>query len=423
MKRHISLVATTLMLALLGNSPLANAATPAASDTAGRNTAFAADLYTQLNKTNADQNLFLSPYSISAALGMTAQGAKGKTADQMNKVLNIGGDFQAGMAEITQALNPKNAPFELSVANALWVDQTFPLAAGFVADAKKNYDAGVIGVDFIRNAEPARQQINNAIAAQTHDKIKDLIPNGAVNSNTRLVLTNAIYFKGTWQTPFPKEATTEQPFHAAGGMDVKVPMMKSSESAMYTYGETNDAQILSLPYKGAAAAPAGGRAARGGAPAGPSTLSMLIILPKKVDGLADIEKQATAANLTKWATGLRRQTVQVFLPRFTMTTKFKLSKELQALGMTDAFTDAADFSGICASASNKLAITAVLHKAFVEVNEEGTEAAAATGVIVGITAMPTRPIEFRADYPFLFMIRHEPTGSILFMGHLANPKP
>ena len=175
------------------------------------------------------------------------------------------------------------------------------------------------------------------------------------------------------------------------------------------------------PGKGAsAAAPAGGRGARGGAPAGPGTLSMLIILPKKVDGLADLEKQATPANLTKWATGLRRQTVQVFLPRFTMTTQFELSKELQALGMTDAFSPAADFFGI--AAADSLSISAVLHKAFVDVNEDGTEAAAATAVIMGITSVMPTPMVFRADHPFLFMIRHEPTGSILFLGHVNNPK-
>ena len=401
---------------------MANAATPTATDTASRNIGFAADLYTQLNKTNSDKNLFLSPYSISAALGMTAQGARGKTADQMNKVLNIGGDFQAGMAEITQELNPKNATFALSVTNGLWVDQTFPLAAGFVGDCKKNYDAGVVGMDFVHNAEGARKQINTAIAAQTHDKIQDLIPQGAVDSTTALVLTNAIYFKGAWVTPFTKQATTDQPFHAADGKDVTVKMMQAPSSANWAYGETDDAQIVSLPYKGAEL-PAVGGAPRGYVPTGPSTMSMLVVLPKKAGGLAAVEQQATAANIAKWVGALRSQNVVVFLPRFTMTTQFELSKELKALGMTDAFSEAADFSGIFASAANKLAISAVIHKAFIDVNEEGTEAAAATAVMmVGSAFRPGQPIQFRADHPFLFMIRHEPTGSILFMGHVNNPK-
>jgi serpin B len=408
-------------VALFGASPMVRAASPAATDTASRNNGFAADLYAQLTKGNGDKNLFLSPYSISAALAMTAQGAKGKTAAQMDSVLHIGPDYQAGMAEITPALNPKNAPFELSVSNDLWVDRTFPLADSFVADCHKNYDANVTGVDFVTKAEGARNQINSAVAAQTHEKIKDLLPPGSVDSRTALVLTDAIYFKGTWETPFPKNATTDQPFHMAGGRDVTVPLMKSPSSTMYAYGETDDAQLLSLPYKGAptGAAPVGAR----GAPAGPSTLSMFIVLPKKADGLAEIVKQATAANLTKWASGLRRQQVQVFLPRFTMTSEFELAETLQAMGMKDAFTGDADFSGISASAGGKLNISKVFHKAFVDVNEEGTEAAAATAVVmVRSMAMPGNPAQFRADHPFLFLIRHEPTGSILFMGQVNNPK-
>ena len=150
---------------------------------------------------------------------------------------------------------------------------------------------------------------------------------------------------------------------------------------------------------------------------------MIVILPKKADGLADLEKQATSANLAKWTANLRRQPVQTFLPRFTMTSEFELSKVLEALGMTDAFTRNADFSGISASAAGKLFISAVIHKAFVDVNEEGTEAAAATAVtMVRSMAMPGNRVEFRADHPFLFMIRHEPTGSILFLGHITNPQ-
>ena len=246
MKRCLPLVAS--FVALFGATPIAQSASPAALDTAGRNNAFAADLYAQLNKAAAAKNLFLSPYSISAALAMTAQGARGKTADQMDQVLHIGPDFQSGMAEITTALNPKDAPFELSVSNALWVDQTYPLALPFVDDCRKNYSAAVLGVDFVNNAEAARKTINDAIAAQTHDKIKDLLAPNTVDRSTALVLTDAIYFKGTWETPFPKNATTDQPFHAAGGKDVTVPLMKSPSGTMYGYAETDDAQILALPY-------------------------------------------------------------------------------------------------------------------------------------------------------------------------------
>ncbi len=265
MKR--SLVVLGLATALLGASLMAAAApapaatppsppasappalTPAATDTAAGNTAFAADLYSRLSKTDAGQNLFLSPYSISAALAMTAQGARGDTAAQMNKVLHIGPNFQAGMAEITPALHPQDAPFDLSVANNLWVDQTFPLSEAFVADCRKNYDAGIVGVDFLHNAQPARIQINAAVAAQTHDKIKDLLPADAVNHDTALILTNAIYFKGAWQTAFPKAATTDQPFHIAGGTDITVPLMKSPPETRYGYAETDSARSSPCPTK------------------------------------------------------------------------------------------------------------------------------------------------------------------------------
>jgi serpin B len=422
MKYRLPVVAS--FVALFGATPILRAASPAATDTASRNNSFAADLYAQLNRAGTDKNVFLSPYSISAALAMTAQGARGKTADQMNSVLHIGPDFQNGMAEITAGLNPKDAPFELSVSNALWVEQTFHLAVPFVDECRKNYNAAVLGVDFVNNSDAARKTINDSIAAQTHDKIKDLLAPNSVDRSTALVLTDAIYFKGTWETPFPKNATTDQPFHAPGGKDVTVPLMKSPSGTMYGYSETDEAQILSLAYKAAPATPAaGGAAAENAARLASNKLSMLIVLPRKVDGLAEIEKQATAANIDKWAAGLRRQPVQVYLPRFTMTSEFELSKELKALGMTDAFARSADFSGISASADGKLFISSVIHKAFVDVNEEGTEAAAASAVtMVRSMAMPGNRVEFRADHPFLFLIRHEPTGSILFMGHVTNPK-
>ena len=339
----------------------------------------------------------------------------------MNKVLNIDNNFQAGMAEITKTLNPKDAPFQLSVANALWVDQTFPLSNQFVDQCKKNYDANVVPVDFVHNAEPARKKINDAIATQTHDKIKDLLPGGSVDSSTALVLTNAIYFKGTWQVPFVKAQTQDQPFHAAGGKDVTVPLMKSPNDSSFPYAETGDAQIVSLMYKVANGSQEIGAGGFAGLPA---ILSMIVILPKKADGLAAIEKQADAATITKWAGNLQRKPVNVSLPRFTMTTQFELSKTLQALGMTDAFTSKSDFSGISSSAGNKLFISAVIHKAFIDVNEEGTEAAGATGVVMRATAVRVQdpPVEFRADHPFLFLIRENSTGSILFMGRVNNPK-
>ncbi|HEY4330011.1 MAG TPA: serpin family protein, partial [Phycisphaerae bacterium] len=416
---------------------MGNAATPEVAQTTQGNTAFGLELYGRLGQAHGSGNLFLSPYSISSALGMTAQGARNKTAEQMVKVLHLPGNqgmaggnhagvdlsmYQAAMGNINGQLlggDGKRA-FELSVSNNLWVDQTFPLLGSFVSDSQKFFQAGVVNVDFVKNSDGARQQINEAVAAQTHEKIKDLLPAGSVDRSTALVLTNAIYFKGTWETPFAKSSTTDQPFHVDGKKDVTVAMMKSPNSASYGFTETDEAQVLSLPYKGTENAPAG-RSGRGTAGGG-NMLSMVIVLPKKVDGLAEVEKEVVAGNVDKWTGSLRRQAVQVFVPRFKMTTQFELSSELKGMGMTEAFSPAADFSGISGSAEGKLFISAVLHKAFVEVNEEGTEAAAATGVVMSRSAMMANPTVFRADHPFLFLIRHEATGAILFMGRVSEPK-
>ena len=309
MKRYALLMAAALSTVL--TSPLRADEAAVTAATTGNN-AFAAELFQQLDKTHADKNLFLSPFSISSALSMTAQGAGKKTFDQMTQVLHFSlpvannglAFFQAGMAEISTQLLGTDAkrPYELSVANGLWVDQTFPLSAGFVEASKKNFQAGVNAVDFVHNAQAARKLINDTIASQTHDKITDLIPQGSVDASTALVLTNAIYFKGTWETQFDKKATTDQPFHAPG-KDVDVPMMKSPASSTFAYAETDDVQTLTLPYKVVA-------------DAGKPDLSMVIILPKKVDGLAAVEKQLTPETLSKWtaAGGGRRQPVQVFLP-------------------------------------------------------------------------------------------------------------
>jgi serpin B len=417
MKRYLPLFLT----ALLGVAPIAHAATPVAVDTANRNNGFAATLYAQLDKSGAEKNFFLSPYSISAALGMTAQGARGATADQMNKVLNVGEKFPAGMAEIGQVLTPKDAPFALSVANGLWVDQNFPLLNPFVEACQQNYDANVVAVDFAHDSQGVRKRINTAVAAQTHDKIKDLLPNGSVDARTALVLTNAIYFKGTWQYPFVKQGTTDEPFHLAGGEGVKVPLMKSPRETNFAYAETDDAQLVSLPYK--AARPAGNAGGFNGM-SPPASLSMIVVLPKKAEGLPAVEKTADAATLGKWVASLRSKPVEVYLPRFTMTSQLELSKELGALGMTDAFTEKADFSGISGSATGKLLISAVFHKAFIDVNEEGTEAAGATGVVMRPTAarVTEPPVEFRADHPFMFLIRENSTGQILFMGRVCDPR-
>jgi serpin B len=250
--------------------------------------------------------------------------------------------------------------------------------------------------------EKARQQINAWVEEQTQGKIRDLIPPGALDSLSRLVLTNAIYFKGDWTKPFDKGDTKDAPFHVTTRQKFDVPMMYQESRFPFWAGES--LKILELPY-------------------GTGDLSIMVLLPDEIEGLAKLEARLTDDNLTRWLSGLRREKVRVYLPRFKLTSQFQLASTLKDLGMTLAFlSDEADFSGM--DGKQDLFISAVLHKAFVDVNEEGTEAAAATGIVVGATAVliPKEPPVFRADHPFVFLIRDNRTESILFLGRLVNPQ-
>jgi len=369
------------------------------------NTEFALDLYGKLRE--KDGNLFYSPYSISTALAMTSVGAKGQTLDQMNKTLHFGlapkalhPAFSALNNEVTSGGKPKG--YQLNVGNALWGQKGYGFLNDFLTTTQANYQAGLHEVDFINDTEAARKTINSWVEKQTNDKIKDLLKPGVLNSDSRLVLTNAIYFKGDWNLKFKKDATKDQPWLGTAQKGT-APLMHRKDKFKYLDGGTF--QALDLPYVG-------------------KELSMVVFLPKKADGIADFEKNLTAAKLTEWTTTLgkmRERDVEVFLPKFKMTSEFSLKKELSALGMSDAFTASADFSGM--STKEKLLIQDVVHKAFVEVNEEGTEAAAATGVVIGVTSAVIDPDPvFRADHPFFFAIRDNRNGSILFAGRLVTPE-
>ena len=260
----------------------------------------------------------------------------------------------------------------------------------------KTYGAGLNDVDFAQT-EQARKAINDWVSQQTKDKIKDLIPEGVLSDATRLVLTNAIYFKSNWAEKFEKDVTRDGPFKVSADKSVDVPMMHLTHR--FRYMENDELQMLEMPYSR-------------------NELSMVILLPKKADGLADIEKNLTAANIGKEAVS-----VQVTLPKFKITSAFGVGETLKAMGMTDAFdSKKADFSGM--TEKEKLFISAVIHKAFVAVDEEGTEAAAATAVVMDAGAPPRQEESkvFKADHPFAFMIRHNATGAILFTGRVANPK-
>jgi serpin B len=377
------------------------------------NTAFALDLYAKLAAEKKDANLFFSPYSLSSALAMTCTGARGKTAEQMKKALRLSVEdakLHAVLASLTDGLNegdPAKRGCELVVANALWGQKGYKFLDPFLDLNKACYRAGLNQVDFKGNAEGARQTINAWVEKQTRDKIKELIPPRAVDALTRLALTNAVYFKGAWARPFSKQGTRELPFRIPGAAAVNVATMYQEEYFKFLRNELLEA--LELPYAG-------------------NALSMVALLPRKVDGLPELEKQLTARNLAGWLKALdagREVGTVIYLPRFTSTSSFSLAKTLEAMGMVDAFAPkAADFSGMNGKRppdAEALSISAVLHKAFVDVNEEGTEAAAATALLPRAANGGGPPV-FKADHPFVFLIRDKRSGSVLFLGRMVNPK-
>lgn len=368
------------------------------------NNEFAFDLYKKLR--GREGNLFLSPFSISTALAMTYAGARGGTEARMAKVLHLtlpGEELHSAFAELIRGLDEgkKGRGYELVVANALWGQKGYGFLKEYLDLTRSCYGAGLHEVDFEKAAEAARKTINAWVEEKTKDKIKDLIKPGVLDSLTRLVLTNAIYFKGQWASRFKEEETKDSPFTLSSGKKINVPMMNQTEE--FGYIEDGNAKALELPYKG-------------------DRLSMVVLLPKKVNGLAGLEESLTAKKLSKWLSAVRKQEVVVSLPRFKFTSEFGLADVLKSMGMTDAFSlPPADFSGM--DGKKDLFISAVIHKAFVEVNEEGTEAAAATAVVMKLEAAMPEPIPvFRADHPFLFIIRDTKTGSILFMGRVAKPR-
>lgn len=361
---------------------------------------FAFDLYGQLRR--QEGNLFFSPASISTALAMADAGAAGETRRQMDETLHFElppDDLNAGFAALSQLLHSRGDKQRLSMANRLWGQKSYAFRPEFLETTRRYFGAELASLDFARS-EQARRTINAWVEEQTQGKIADLIPPGVLDATTRLVLTNAIYFKGAWEHEFTKQATRDEAFHLSKQQETKAPMMRQTHE--FRYAETPEAQILELPYAG-------------------GELAMVLLLPKAIDGLPELETQLSQEKVDKWLAKLKSRDVQTLLPRFKLTSQFQLSETLRTLGMALAFSDQADFSGI--SAQEGLKITAVVHKAFVDVNEEGTEAAAATGVVFGPTAAPVRekPVVFRADHPFIFLIRDRRTGAMLFVGRVVDP--
>jgi len=368
------------------------------------NNAFAFSLYGQLRNRNG--NLFFSPESISTALAMAYAGARGNTAAEMAKTLHFTlpqQQLNPAMGALLSDLNAVHDGYQLTVANALWAQQGYTFLDNFLQLLKTDYGAGLNQVDFKGATETARLTINRWVEQKTQDKIKDLLQPGTLAPSTRLVLTNAIYFKGDWQTQFDKAQTKDEDFYPSQAQTKKVAFMHRIGSFSYFDGGTF--QVLEIPYKS-------------------KELSMIVLLPKDRSGLPALEQSLTASNTQQWLSQMGElDKVIVALPKFKSTQQFELGATLGAMGMAQAFSGSADFSGM--TGKQDLAISEVIHKAYIDVNEEGTEAAAATAV--GMRAMAMRgPVEqppvFRADHPFIFLIRDNRSSSILFLGRMADPE-
>jgi serpin B len=375
------------------------------------NNQFALALYSRLvnEPGQAGNNLFFSPWSISTVMALTSEGARGDTASEIQAVFHFPGDDAArrsGFSEIISNLNRGESGYTLRTVNALWVERTFPILPQYTSTARNSYSAAVTNLDFIQSPEESRRTINTWVARQTADKIQDLLPAGSIHPGTQLVITNAIYFKGTWEKQFSPEKTVEEEFRVSPSQTIRVPLMRrTDEEAKYWYAETGTIQALRMPYTH-----------RDG-----NELSMLVILPRD-DGLEAVEEGLSAEYLSELRKALAYKRVLVYFPKFTLETTYSLPRTLSDMGMPTAFTPAADFSGM--DGTGGLWIDDVIHKAFVDVNEEGTEAAAATAATMTMAYPgPFEPVPvFRADHPFIFLIQEENTGNILFMGRVCNPR-
>jgi serpin B len=359
---------------------------------------FAINAYRELARGRG--NLILSPYSISTALSMALEGARGQTAVEMRSVLHqLQGSAAAALDEQLRKDGNTGAN-QLLTAAGLWVQRGFPLLPAFQKTMRDQYSAPLRELDFAGSPEQARAEINSWTAEHTKDRIRDLFGPGSLDASNRLVLTSAIYFYGKWEAAFPAKATHPDTFRLGETGTVQTGFMH--QSGAFGYAETPTAQLLEIKY--------------GGTP-----MVFDVILPKSDAGIADFDKSVTPEELASWLTTLRSKTVDVALPKFRAESGFSLEQMLARMGMSLAFTNHADFSGI--DGRQDLKISAVRHKAFVDVAEEGTEAAAATGVAVRMIAMAKTPERtvFRADHPFFFLIRDTRSGTILFTGRMMNP--
>nr|XP_002734390.1 PREDICTED: serpin B3-like [Saccoglossus kowalevskii] len=366
---------------------------------------FAVDLYQTLtqSKQYQEENIVFSPFSISVALAMTYLGAKSESATQMEKVLKF---HQVGIENIHPTFHMlrseifnQDAGYVLNAANKLFIDSNYTFVSEFLSATEAYYDSALEPLNF-GNPEESRVEINKWVDKQTQSLIQDLIPEGVISTMTKLVLVNAIYFKGKWANQFNPKFTKVDNFYLDKRNAVKIPMMYNNENKFKFYADdVLKCQILEMPYSG-------------------SNLSMIAILPDEVNGLLSLQKNITSDTLQKWFSQLHETKVDVTFPRFKMESSFQLKSELQKLGMVDIFVpDLADLTGM--ADNRELFVYDAVHKSFIEVTEEGTEAAAASAVLVGIESVRVHH-KFNANHPFLFLIRDNTTGTVLFMGRIMK---
>jgi serpin B len=386
------------------NSP--NVSDSALETLVSGNNEFALELYRQLSA-NDDSNLFFSPYSLSLALAMTYAGAEGTTEEQMADTLNFildEEDLHAAFNKLAIELASRGEGdsskdeegFKLNIVNAIWGQVEYEFLSDYLDTLAVNYGAGLRLLDYASDPEACRQTINEWVSQQTEGKIEDLIKEGIISEVTRLVLTNAIYFNAAWEYPFDEDNTADGTFYLADGSTVTVPMMHQTED--FNYAEGDGYQAVELNYDG-------------------NELSMVIILPEE-GSFEQFEAALDSQKLDEIIDSLHTASVTLTMPKFEYSSQFSVKEALEAMGMTDAFSMDADFSGM--DGTYDLYIEDVVHKAFVSVDEAGTEAAAASAVVMNLKAVMEHA-EVNLDHSFIYLIRDIETGTILFIGSVVNP--
>lgn len=376
------------------------------------NTELALDLHGRIAGKNPAQNALAAPYSVSAALAMTYAGARGSTAEEMAETCGFPPQrVHATAAELDERVDHEaetptatpsdenDVPFQIDTVNALWGQEGYPFSDPFLRTLATHYGAGLRPVDFEEQPDQERQRINAWVAGQTNDRITDLLPKDSIDTLTRLVLTNAVYFRANWARPFSEKATERREFTALGGTTAKVPTMFTS--TRLPYAEVDGHQVVEIPYEH-------------------DDYGMVVVLPPEGE-FRETERSVDTERLRGWFDALSVRDGSLSLPKFTVRSRVTLSGHLSALGMPTAFDpNAADFSGMVEGDDANLYLSGVYHQTFIEVAEWGTEAAGATAAVVSMTSAPANPFEMRVDRPFLFCIRHRPTDSVLFLGRVVD---